>query len=119
VPSKQDHIAKAEGNARFASSLTLDDPAKIDWALIATFYAAMHYVEAYLATMGQHVRSHTTRDGYIGRDANLKKIYNHYQDLKYYGYNARYEMTPFRASDVTGHATADLDAIRTHITPFL
>jgi hypothetical protein len=119
LPSKQEHVAKAEGNARFASSLSLDDPARIDWALIATFYAAMHYVEAYLATQGLHVRSHTTRDGYVGRDAHLKKIYSQYQDLKYYGYNARYEMNPFQSSDVTHYATPDLETIRGHIVPLL
>ena len=118
MPSKEEHIAKAEGNARFASSLPLNDSASIDWALVATFYAAMHYVEAYLATKGQHVRSHTTRDGYVGRDVNLKKIYNQYQDLKYYGYNARYEMTSFHSTDVAS-ASLDLGAIRAQIAPFL
>src|ERR1035438_3009859 len=119
LPSKDEHVAKAEGNARFARSLTLDDPARIDWALIATFYAAMHYVEAFLATKGQHLRSHTTRDGYVGRDTHLRKIYGQYQDLKYYGYNARYETTHFQASDVTSYASVYLEAIRAHIEPFL
>jgi hypothetical protein len=98
--------------------LSLDDPASIDWALIATFYAAMHYVESYLATKGQHVRSHTTRDGYVGRDANLKKIYNQYQDLKCYGYNARYEMTSFHSTDVD-YAGMYLEAVRAQVALFL
>ena len=74
MPSKLDHITKADGNAAFAMSLPLDGQTRIDWALIALFYAAMHYVEAYLAALGQHVRSHTTRDTYLGRDINLKKF---------------------------------------------
>jgi hypothetical protein len=92
VLSKLGHITKADGNAALAMSLPLDSQTRIDWAFIALFYVAMHYVEAYLATLGQHVRSHTTRDTYLGRDINLKKVYTEHQDLKFYGYSARYEM---------------------------
>jgi hypothetical protein len=72
LPTKEEHIAKAEGNAAFALSLPLEDQARIDWALIALFYAAMHYVEAYLSTIGQHLRSHTTRDIAAGQFAAIK-----------------------------------------------
>jgi len=82
------------------------------------FYAAMHYVEAYLATVGQHLRSHTTRDNFVGRDARLRRIYSEYQDLKYYGYNARYEMQTFNAADVAD-ATADLTTVKSHIIKLL
>ena len=86
--------------------MTLENQPKIDWALVILFYSAMHYVEAYLATLGQHLRSHTTRDNFVGRDARLRKIFSEYQDLKYYGYNARYEMQKFTAADVTDAATS-------------
>ena len=106
LPSKEEHIAKAEGNSALALSMTLENQPKIDWALVILFYSAMHYVEAYLATLGQHLRSHTTRDNFVGRDARLRKIFSEYQDLKYYGYNARYEMQKFTAADVTDAATS-------------
>jgi hypothetical protein len=118
LPSKEDHIAKAEGNSTLALSMALDSQPKIDWALVILFYAAMHYVEAYLATVGQHLRSHTTRDKFVGRDARLRRIYSEYQDLKYYGYNARYEMQEFTASDVTD-ATASFAAVKTYIKTLL
>lgn len=72
--------------------MPLTDQTRIDWALVILFYAALHYVEAYLATVGQHQRSHTTRDNVVARDPNLKKIFSEYQDLKFYGNNARYEV---------------------------
>ncbi len=100
-------------------SLRLDSQTRIDWALIALFYAAMHYVEAYLATLGQHVRSHTTRDTYLGRDINLKKVYTEYQDLKFYGYSARYEMFRFKAEDVTNQAAKHFATIKANIQPLL
>lgn len=119
MPTKAEHVKKAEGNARFALSLSLDDQPKIDWALIALFYAALHYVEAYLSTIGQHVRKHGTRDSYVARDTNLRKIFKEYSDLKFYGYNARYEMTTFRAADVTGTANRHFQTIRSHLQPLL
>jgi hypothetical protein len=36
---------------------------------------------------------------FVGRDVKLRKIYSEYQDLKYFGYNARYEMQKFTASE--------------------
>lgn len=120
MPSKAEHVAKAQRNAAFAHSIQLQDQASIDWALIALFYAAVHYIEAYLAILppqpgGQHVRSHTTRDNWVGRDSNLKRIYSEYRDLKHYGYNARYEMDVFTPSDVTDVATQAINTIQTHL----
>jgi len=119
VPSKQEHITKAEGNAALATSLPLDTQARIDWALIMLFYAAMHYIEAYLATLGQHLRSHTTRDAFVGRDPNLKTIYAEYRDLKFYGYTARYEVYAFQAEDVTNHAAKHFATIKANLQSLL
>ena len=80
-------------------SLPLDNQARIDWASIILFYAALHYVEAYLAKMGQHLRSHTTRDLIVGKDSNLKKIY--------------------KAEDVTQHAAKDFATIKASIRAIL
>lgn len=119
MPSTQEHLAKADRNAAFALSLPLDSQARIDWALIILFYAALHYVEAYLAKMGQHLRSHTARDLIVGRDSNLKKIYTEYQNLRFYGYNARYEVYGFKAEDVTQHAAKDFATIKASIRAIL
>jgi hypothetical protein len=115
VPSRTDHIAKAEGNAAFALSLSLNKQADIDWALVAFFYAAIHYVEAYLAP-AIHLKSHETRDKYIGKEAHLRRIYKEYSNLKYFGYAARYEMCGFKAEDVNDEAAKDYETIKAHIT---
>jgi len=119
VPSKDEHLKKARGNERFAKSLALTEQPWIDWALTAMFYAAMHYIEAYLATKGQHPKSHMTRDGFVGRESNLRRVFIDYQELKMYGLNARYEMVPFKANDVTDHAAKSLEAIKMHIESLL
>ena len=40
-----------------------------------------------------------TRDTVLGRNSVLKAIYSEYQDLKYYGYTARYEVHQFTKED--------------------
>lgn len=119
MPAKDIHIAKAVGNEVFVNSLTLDTQAKVDWALIATFYAALHYVEAYLALTGQHITSHTTRDNVVGRDSVLKRIYTQYQDLKFFGFNARYQPPMFKAKQVSAEALPTLETIKATILPKL
>jgi hypothetical protein len=115
MPSFQEHLKKADGNAAFARSLSLTKQANIDWALIALFYAALHYVEAYLAKQTIHLRSHETRDKTVARDAQLKKTYKQYAHLKYFGFNARYEVFGFAAKNVNDEALADFEAARKNI----
>lgn len=120
MPSKEEHITKADGNAAFAAAIPLNSQPRIDWALIALFYAAMHYVEAYLAVVfNQHVKSHTTRDSIVARDSNLKRIHAEYMDLKFFGYNARYEMYAFKATDFTDQALPKFQKIKAHLRTFL
>lgn len=102
-----------------ALSFKLDDQTRIDWALVMLFYAALHYVEAYLAKSGIHLRSHTTRDNAMSRDSALREIFKQYADLKYYGYNARYEISGFKPTDVTETAANHFDTIKTFLTPLL
>ncbi len=119
MPSKEDHVKKAAGNERFALSISLTRQAGIDWALVVIFYAAVHYVEAYLAKGGQHLRSHTTRDKVVARDATLKHIYSEYHELKFYGFTARYEMYGFTADDFRKEAMTSFMRIKNFIDPLL
>ena len=75
----------------------------------------MHYVEAYFATRS----AHTMRDDAIGRDPNLKKIFAEYQDLKFYGYNARYEAPQFSAADVTAGALPQFNLVKARVATLL
>jgi len=119
VPSKTEHVTKAEGNETFVSGIALTAQPNIDWALVVIFYAAVHYVEAYLSLTGIHLRSHATRDNCVGRDSRLRLIFREYGDLKYYAYNARYEVMPFSASDVANVALPALDKIKAQLKPLL
>jgi hypothetical protein len=60
MPSEDEHIAKAEQNeALFREFIAAGTNA--EWAAVILFYAALHYVDAWLARSDVHPRSHVTR----------------------------------------------------------
>jgi hypothetical protein len=118
LPTKDEHVQKAKGNEVFADSIEPTSQARIDWKLVVLFYTAVHYVEAYLSKTGTHLRSHTTRDSWVARESNLKRIKMSYSHLKYFGYNARYEVNAFTAKDVES-AAKYLAQVKSELTPLL
>lgn len=52
MPSPAEHSEQAKSNEELAKNLR-DGPSHYDWAITVTFYAALHYLEAYLVK--QHV----------------------------------------------------------------
>ncbi len=48
--TKEGHLAKARSNEESLASLNLDNSRFLDWAITVMFYAALHYVDAFLAT---------------------------------------------------------------------
>jgi len=119
MPSRDEHVRKAEGNEKFAATIKPENQAQIDWLLVVLFYTALHYIEAYLDKhLNQHVRSHTTRDKYVGKESNLRKIFKPYGHLKYMGYTARYDLVGFTPKD-TQEAQKDLEAIKALLIPLL
>jgi hypothetical protein len=123
LPNRNEHVEKAHGNEEFAGSLVPADPTKIhpvdaDWAIVAYFYAALHYVEAYFATQGADNFDHETRDDSIRNDAQIKQIFRPYSKLKSYGHNARYYIQTFNETDVN-YARSHLDAIKAHLTTLI
>lgn len=119
MPSKNDHKAKAEHDKEFVDSLDLSTTPYLDWAITGLFYAALHYVEAYFATMKRHSPDHRTRDSAIQRDSRIKTIYDDYNELKNYSINARYYMVRFAEPEVRKNLVPRLDNIRGRISPLL
>lgn len=117
MPSKAEHISKAEHNENFATTLNSDGsyPDYRDWVVTAYFYSAVHYVEAYLATLGKHSPDHRIRDADIGSDASLQPIYNDYRALKDDSTNARYSMWNPTPLDVTNGIKPGHEAIKAHL----
>ena len=112
------HKDRAEHNEFLRDEL--DNPFW-DWAVIATFYAAVHYVEAYLAknVPPVHSRNHEYRDSHIQRDPKIKAIYDDYKLLKTESHDARYSPhIPFEQTDVL-RVQAYLKTVKDTILPLI
>ncbi|MGA2589444.1 MAG: hypothetical protein ABSH32_05990 [Bryobacteraceae bacterium] len=59
------------------------------------FYAALHYIDAFLAGKNMHPLNHKQRDEEIERNGSLSEIYPAYRRLKDLSRAARYEIPDF------------------------
>lgn len=117
MPSRSDHISKAEHNERFAQKVDQTLPSYRDWAVTAYFYSALHYVEAYLATRIPPIHSpgHHARDDQVGRDPALKRIFHQYSELKNDSTNARYQTYTPSPIDLSNYVIPNHLAIKKYI----
>ncbi len=119
MPTKDEHVKKANESESLAATMQPSNQASINWKLVILFYTALHYVEAYLVDrMNVHLRSHTTRDGWVTKESNLRKVRTEYFHLKFFGYNARYEADSFTDKEVA-EALNDLTKVKATIQPLL
>jgi hypothetical protein len=90
MPREDEHHLKATRNEAFAESLDLSDPVKENWAVVATFYAALHYVEAYFARYNVTCGKHDERFRQFMGDDRIKHAFSSYKYLYDLSLTARY-----------------------------
>jgi len=84
-----EHVTKATANVTVARKLNTTNEA--DWKVIASFYAALHYVEAAIVDAGLVSSNHTTRADNMRRVPRLAKKVSDYETLRNYAQIARYD----------------------------
>ncbi|MBI4333837.1 MAG: hypothetical protein HY673_21455 [Chloroflexi bacterium] len=88
------HIWKARRNEVFHESIDLDKHG--EWAAVALFYAAMHYVDAVLAeelglpAEARHPGDHAHRNQMVAASHSLSPIWLFYRSLYHRSRQARY-----------------------------
>ena len=117
--SVADYMLQANHNAELASYLRREKTTYLDWAATCLFYAAIHYVNAYLTHRDVPIpRRHRTQGGLRGRsniisaDASLKTIYRAYRHLDDESRDARYELKKPSPEDYDRYLVTQLDRIR-------
>lgn len=118
LPSKQVHLQKATENEFLASKLDLTIPSAPNWAIIMTFYAAVHYVSAYFFTRGHSYQLHIHRDSAIRNDNQIGTIWRFYERLKDTSENARYGAAFFTPNHYQLMLT-NLNSIKSVINPLI
>jgi len=92
VPDYQAHLDQAARNEGFL--VKIDVSLHSDWAVTVLFYAALHYVDAYLAkAANQHPGNHDERDRLIQSHSKTSAARPYYRRLKDRATEARYQCT--------------------------
>jgi hypothetical protein len=116
LPAFDQHLEKAVHNEDFVKEI--NNP-YWDWATTTSFYAALHYIEAFFArkTPPVHSRNHEVRDDNVHRDPTLRKIYDDYRQLKDDSHDARYDARLQLTQTDYGYSKKYLDNIKAVILP--
>ena len=96
----QDHLALAVRNEQFAEALSALSQRFPEWEVTAVFYAALHYVSAFLTTQGHDPENHGHRNDLVSR---LTDIGEDYRNLYSFSRDARYRgisYTPHRVDEI-------------------
>lgn len=115
MPDAATHQTQAAHNEDFFSRIAL--AADADWAVTVLFYAALQYVDAYLARKhNSHPGNHGERGRMILSDPTARAIRTSYRRLQEYSRDARYNCYAFTAGQVAKLKASDFDRVKDAIT---
>ena len=120
-----EYIQQAAHNADLASHLRRTRKDCLDWAVTCLFYAAIHYVNAYLVKTHIPIpRRHRGSDlknpgrlNIVQSNSVLSQIYREYRHLDDESRDARYELKRPSVSDYDTFLISQLVRIREFILP--
>ena len=121
MPSKEEHINQAEHNRKFWNSYDLDSTPFLDWVVTGIFYEGIHWVEAFLATLGHNSATHQQQLRAVSQPsaAPVAPISADLVALKYESENARYGCYKHSADDVRNDLIPTINKIRDHVHSIL
>jgi hypothetical protein len=115
MPSKDAHLKKAHHNESFVQDLDVGKTSYKDWAVVGLFYAALHYLDAYLAQKNTHPISHEGRDGWIKNLTELYSIYKDYRELKEYRMDVSYKLIEYTEAEINRDIKPHLRSIKAQL----
>ncbi len=93
--------------AEFLRQSSTDDPAVREWVVIAAFYAAVHYINAYLwERLRLEPSNHSERSDMVELFSELRPVVAQYRYLRDSAYSARYD-PDWRMSEARVHEPVD------------
>lgn len=113
MPTKNEHIKKAERNEAFAFFLA-EKTKYLDWAITILFYSALHYIDAVLAVSLADPEDHKERKAQMSVNDTTKRVYQEYRTLETASWNSRYFAMPIESDD-WNKVKPEFDTLRGHI----
>ena len=117
MPSRENHLVAARANETLAMAMIETHQAHA-WAIVLAFYAALHWVDALLASASIHPESHSRRNLFVAR-TQLRTVIEPYQALRDFSQDARYELVPFSESKARALIAGELADIKSHVQRLL
>jgi len=118
-----DYLSKADANRDLAGELIASSlrSSPYDWGIVIAFYAAVHYVNAYLWQNDNRYepKDHRDRSGKINTQPTLYRVRSQYRRLNGLRFRARYRETAHFNQTAAQGALADLRDIEAQIRPSL
>jgi hypothetical protein len=119
-PRTQEHLARAEHHRDIAQLLVSPQASQLspepptDWAVVAAFYAAVHYVNAWLWETRQfRPGTHADRTAAVRAEPPLRPAAQAYRNLQDLAYQARYAYRFQPTTQVlTDAVQVDLETVR-------
>lgn len=115
MPDEDAHWHQAVHNQEFIGFLDVECTDYLDWVVTATFYAAVHLVEKFLARHDAHPTSHELRCQAMSRFASLRPVYGDYRDLHFESERSRYRCVQFDRNYVKPRVLGKLATIETQL----
>ena len=120
VPTKDQHIEQAQHNEAFCNFLSgLATPRPyLDCEIAGLFYAAVHYIDAILATKlttGIHPRDHLQRNHLVSTVTDFAAINTQYLQLENRRRNAQYDLIKSSEANVQTFRENLFNPIRTDV----
>jgi len=116
MTSRQQHERQAKDNLELHGRL-LQEGKHLDWAVTTLFYAALHYVDAFL--LPEDPRTHERRNQRIRARGELRPIYRSYKLLLDRSRDARYECFDPTPEQVRYYRTRHFDPLQAHLFALL
>ena len=118
MPSQRRHVRAALHNEALANAL-LGAGMSPPWAVVLSFCAALHWVDALLAQSRIHPQAHDERNRYVLRVQQLSPIRLQYRTLETRSREARYDLVNFSSEEAADLISGHLADVRGHIQRLL
>ncbi|HLF77477.1 MAG TPA: hypothetical protein VJB57_08290 [Dehalococcoidia bacterium] len=117
MPSETRHVRAAQSNEALAVAL-IESHRSSSWAVVLSFYSALHWVDSFLARSAIHPKSHGEREPFI-KNTQLRPIFDAYRLLSSRSRDTRYELRNFTEAEARGFISEELTEIKAHVQRLL
>ncbi len=120
-----DYLATGDDNRDLANALIIAaTPVARDWVAVIAFYAAVHYMNAYIYEKQQHIVTpdsggHKDRSKRVKDASDLQGVASAYIRLSNLAYNVRYEPRYHLSDTVARTALRHMEAIEQVVKPLV